>query len=180
MRVMARNLALCAAACAGAPAFAGATLDASLGKMGSGHPGEERNAAYAACILYGRDQTRLIAGFDKAGWERQEQEDEGSWSYNPPGQAETLWVMLYADHPSCSVVDLTTGTGVAGALVGEMLAADAFTVTPGAPGAEGECGKDRVTSTLPGSPLTLQVISGEDYSDCNSDSASVVIIDLEE
>ncbi|MBJ2150460.1 hypothetical protein [Paracoccus sp. IB05] len=44
---MARNLALCAEACASTPAFAGAML---------------------------------IAGFDRAGWERQGHEDEGSTS----------------------------------------------------------------------------------------------------
>src|SRR5690606_4939271 len=100
MRAVARYLVFCAAVCASAPAFAGSTLEASLGKMGSGHPGEERDAAYAACILYGRDQSRLIGVFDAAGWERHAYDEEGTWSYSPAGQSQTLWVMLYANDTS--------------------------------------------------------------------------------
>ena len=177
---LARSLALCTVALSVSPAHAGGTLDGALAKLGSGHIGQERDAAWAACLRLGRDQDRLVAAFEQAGWERHNYEDEGTFSYSPKGQQEKLWVMLYEGDPSCSVIDQQTGTGAARALLAEMLSDASLRDEAVGPDDQGDCPLNLVTvpnmDAGQNEQITLQVISGGDYADCTSDGSSALLI----
>ncbi|WP_157971125.1 hypothetical protein [Pseudogemmobacter bohemicus] len=145
---------------------------------GSDHYDEQRNAAWAACILSGHEQAAQTRRFVAAGWTRGEEEDGAFSLHAPGGHGETLRVMLYEGDTSCSIVDLRTNTLTARATIGEMPDTPGFTAEEIA--VKGECPFDRVTLAPfvgnPGPVFTIEIRSGGDYADCNPEEASAVIL----